>query len=119
MVSVKVNKLFRNARKKRSGDPDGIMAVLQITRRLLGESGDTAVYTAMDEAVELAAPKDSTRAWWGAHREIVAAMPPGYTTIGEFIAHKHTSHDEVLQVLDKACQELGRRNAEAKKGKWL
>lgn len=116
MVLVKMKELFRSS-GKRCGDPDGVMAVLQIARRLLSERGDNNVYGALDEAIDLAAPRDQSRAWWAAHRRVVDCLPAAWrgSNIGLFA--ESASHDEVLEVLAEAIREQGRANIVAAKGK--
>lgn len=62
-------RLRRFARKQKAivcGDPDGVLAVLQITKRLVGESlhkgAPLSVVQAMDHAIPMASPKDPVRA---------------------------------------------------------
>lgn len=117
MVLVKALRRNNVARTKRMGDPDGVMATLQIARRLLSERTDKGVYPALDEGLDLAAPKDRSRAWWAAHRAVIDALPEGFTTIGDFTMLSGTSTDDVLAVFDRAILAHGQKVALQAKGK--
>lgn len=113
---MSVKELFKGKQVKRLGDPEGVMAVLQIARRLLKERGDGAVYVALDEALDLAAPKDRARAWWAAHRMVVRSLPAGTASIGDFEATSPSS-DDVLELMAVAIRKQGVLNIQAAKGK--
>lgn len=91
------------------------MAVLQITKRLLGERNDKAIYAAMDEALEMAAPKDHARTWWSAHRALVKALPPGYT-ISTFSEMPTTTSADIDGLLADAIRSQGAANIAVSKG---
>lgn len=93
------------------------MAVLQITKRLLTERGDKRVYPALDEALDLAAPKDRARAWWSAHRAIRHALPAGYRAIGDYTDLSSTTSEDVIGVVSQAILSQGQDNIKAAKGK--
>lgn len=93
------------------------MAVLQITKRLLSERGEKRVYPALDEALDLAAPKDRARAWWSAHRAIRHALPLGYQTIGDYTNMSSTTSEDVIEVVSQAILSQGRDNIKVAKGK--
>jgi len=104
MVFVKISL----RRRKPLGDPGGVMATLQIARRLVSEWGNKAVYPALDEALPMAAPKDRARAWWAAHRFLLDAVPAGYADLSAYVM-ADTSHADVLALMDSAIKECGRQ----------
>lgn len=114
IVFVKLLTKFRN---KRIGDPDGVIAVLQIAKRLLSERGDGNLFAALDEALDMAAPKDMARAWWAAHRVIRMSLPNGYDNIVSFSTSDSVDAGKVMDVLDAAILLQGRANIQQSKGK--
>lgn len=97
----------RKTGTKTLGDPEGVMATLQVARRLIAEWGNTAVYPALEEALPMSAPKDRGRAWWGAHREVNRALPAGYSNVGDWLLASPRTHAEVLSVFDAAIKAYG------------
>lgn len=93
-------------KKKVLADPGGVMATLQGMRRLLVEWGNKAVYPALDESLEMAVPKDRARAWWATHRVLVAALPAGYGTIGDYVMQASTTSDDVVALVDSALKSV-------------
>lgn len=81
------------------------MATLQIALRLLNE-GAPSIYSALDAAVEKAAPKDSERAWWGAYRAITRNMPD----------KPFEERSELIETVAKAIKAQGTVNTYASKG---
>lgn len=99
--------LKRFARRNKAvltGDPDGLLATLQISRRLVNESlkaGEPiTIRDAVDEAVKLSSPKDEARTWWAAVRVLLRNAEAGKS---------------ILNVLADACEAQGRMNAQIKK----
>jgi hypothetical protein len=95
--------LKRAARKSNAvltDDPEGLLATLQITKRLITEGraqGENySIYTAMNTAVGMAAPKDEARTWWKAMRVIIRNTESGKSS---------------LAILADAIQGQGRVNA--------
>lgn len=115
MKTSKLTKLKRTLGVKNTDDPDGVLAVLQIARRLVSE-GDSAVYATLDDAIQLASPKDHALAWWAAHRALFSSLPSGFRTLGEF-THEADKED-LLKVFDRAINKQGTMNAAVRKGKW-
>lgn len=75
-------RLKRFARKHNgviTGDPDGVLAVLQVAKRLFGEALKTGpaitVVQAVDKAIPMAAPKDPVRARHYALRVLIRNTP--------------------------------------------
>lgn len=115
MKRTAIQKLQRKLGVKPSSDPDGVLAVLQIARRLYSE-GDTAIYSVLDDALSLAAPKDKALAWWAAHRALHSCMPEGHLTLGSYATD--ASEQDVLAWFDAAIKRQGTMNVAVRKGKW-
>jgi hypothetical protein len=101
-------RLKRYARKQKGiicGDPEGLLAVLQITKRVFGEAlregPALTVVQAMDRAILMAAPKDPVRA-----RRYALSVLIRNTTLEK----------SPLQVLSDAITAQGRVNRFMKKG---
>ncbi|QNJ56864.1 hypothetical protein SEA_REINDEER_54 [Mycobacterium phage Reindeer] len=101
------NKLKRFARKHNAvltDDPDGLLSALQITKRLVTEANKDgaplSVASALDQALIMAAPKDTVRTWWSALRVIIRHNEPGKSN---------------LAVLADAISDQGKVNARIKK----
>lgn len=109
-IKQKISKLERKFGAKKTDDPDGVMAVLQIAKRLLSERGNKDIYIALDEALDMAVPKDRARTWWGAHRAIVHALPDGFLTIGDYTILSGTTSDDVVRLLERAVLAQGSVN---------
>lgn len=106
-VTKRIQKLKRKLGVKATTDPDGVMAVLQISRRLTAE-GDTAIYGVMEDALSMSAPKDDAVAWWAAHHALSTALPEGYKSLGEFSVR--ASQEEMLALFDVAIKNQGTMN---------
>lgn len=107
-VKDRVKKLKKQLGVKKTNDPDGVMAVLQIARRLIADEGDMAVYAVLDEAVQMAAPKDDAIAWWAAHYAILSQVPYQFKTIGEYSAQ--AGHGNLVALFDAAILAQGKMN---------
>lgn len=116
MVLVNVMTRFKKKRDLRPSDPDGILAVLQVSRRLLGERKDKSLYAVLDEALELAAPADPAKAWWAAHRRVARSMPPGMS-VDDYLRSGSSTHESLMEVLSNAIRAQGLVNLQAAKGK--
>lgn len=114
-MTKRIQRLKRELGVKATNDPDGVMASLQIARRLIND-GDTAVYSVMDDATRLAAPKDHAIAWWAAHHALISALPTGVKTLGQFSVQ--SSSEELVALFDTAIKNQGTMNAAIRKGKW-
>jgi len=114
-VTKRIQRLKRKLGVKATSDPDGVLASLQIARRLVNE-GDTAVYSVMDDATRLAAPKDHAIAWWAAHHALTSALPADAKSLGDFTIR--ASHEELVALFDTAIKNQGKMNAAMLKGKW-
>lgn len=130
-LSDKVRRLARKLHVSPTHDPDGVTAVLQIGKRLISEGwiqGTTKVQDpetgktsycslgALDAAVPMAAPKDATRAWWGAHRALTGALPPGFASISDHNDDENTQREDVAAVWHKAGINQGAVNVLVAKG---
>lgn len=71
----KLRTLARKNHAVLTDDPDGLIATLQITKRLLDESmkagTPTTIMIAVEHALEMSAPKDPHRTWWSTLRVIL------------------------------------------------
>lgn len=102
------DKLRRVARRNKaviSADPDGLMAALQVTKRLVTEAHrddrSLSIIEALGQAVGMAAPVDDGRTFWAAVRVIV----------------RHTSVEKSsLEILSDAIEAQGRTNLFQQKG---
>ncbi|QUU29252.1 hypothetical protein SSEA_SKINNY_53 [Mycobacterium phage Skinny] len=106
-TTMGTNKLKRFARKHNAvltDDPDGLLSTLQITKRLVTEANKDgqplSVASALDQALDMSAPKDPVRTWWSALRVIVRNNEPGKSN---------------LAVLADAISNQGTVNARIKK----
>jgi hypothetical protein len=112
----KLRRLSRKNGVKVTSDPAGVVATLQIAKRLVGERKDKALYLALDEALEMAAPKDRAQTWWASHRAVVGQLPSGFTSIDQFTKSGDTSVEDVLDLLSRAVKNQGEVNLVAAKG---
>jgi hypothetical protein len=59
---------------RKSADPDGVIATLEIARRLISENPELTVEGALLEAADkFASPKDPAKAFWTAYHAFSAA----------------------------------------------
>lgn len=142
---AKVRKLERELGARVTGDPDGVLAVLQIARRLLAEGVDLvkdawcekqsrnkptkySVLGALRAAVDLAHPRDRHRALGAAQHALQGALnvdksaPNGkahlnFPVITRWESHPDTTMDDALRVVDLAIKNQGRVNIAASKAK--
>jgi hypothetical protein len=121
MGSVKHDKIKRLERKlgvRATPDPEGVMGLLQITRRYVTETNEAFIYSFLNEALEAAVPNNPAVAWWTAHHAIVGALPEGYTTIGHFVAdEQNVKLEDVVALLDRAIKNQGTINIAVSKRK--
>lgn len=141
--AAKLKRVERKSGATSSGDSDGVLAVLQTARRLLADSPDllkgqsmevrskkTAfdMSDALGRAVDLAHPKDRSRAIHRAHGVIlntIVAKPDWEQRARLIQTHGHmvnrfnddpsTTKDDALAVLDDAIRAQGRVNVAAGK----
>ena len=116
-LKQKFSRLERKFGAKKTDDPEGVMAVLLVGKRLIGERNDKSVYVALDEALDLSAPKDRARAWWAAHRALRHALPAGFTTIGEYAMVDSTTTEDCVELFTRAILAQGSVNQIVAKGK--
>lgn len=114
---MKLLNRIRTSRNKHIGDPDGTMAVLQIAKRLVTDREESNLYAALDEALDMAAPKDAARAWWSAHRVIRRSLPDRFDNILDFSCDSTVTVEEILEVLEAAILAQGTANIRQAKGK--
>lgn len=105
-----LQKLRRELGAKPTDDPEGVLAVLQVARRLLAEDGTRFVYSALNDAIPMAYPKDAGIAWWAAHHALCCALPDGHKTLGGYVHDGNASHEEVLALFDTAIKNQGTMN---------
>lgn len=113
-MTNRIQRLRRKLGVKRTDDPDGVLAVLQVSRRLISE-GDLAVYSVLMDAVRMAAPKDDAIAWWAAHYALTHQIPTGYRTLGEYCCV--ADQEKLLELFDAAIKNQGTLNVVVRKGK--
>lgn len=107
-VRDRVKKLKKQLGVKKTDDPDGVMAVLQTARRIIADEGDMAVYAVLDEAVDMAAPKDDAIAWWAAHYAILSQVPSQFRTVGDYAVR--SSQEDLVALFDAAILAQGTMN---------
>ena len=102
------DRLRREARKTGAvitDDPGGVLAALQITKRLVTEARakkrSTSILPALDQAIPLASVKDPVRAWWASTRILLR-----HTTAGK----------SNLAILTDAIEAQGKLNILQAKG---
>lgn len=102
--NARLRRLTRQNKTVVASDPEGLMATLQVTKRLLSESVDgehLTIMEAVDKAIPMAAAKDSVRTWWAAMRVIF----------------RHTEADKSsLAILSDAIAAQGKTNRFANYG---
>ena len=59
--------MARKVGAKAVRDTDGVIAVLQVARRIVKDAGRDPVEALMVAADDMASPKDNVRAFWAAH----------------------------------------------------
>jgi hypothetical protein len=97
--SRKVKRLSRQLGVKPTVDPDGVIAVLQVARRLVKDTGAGVVEALLDAADRFAAPKDPVIAFWTAH-----------------YAYSSSKSGDAVGALEDAADRQGRMNQFMKKG---
>lgn len=117
-MKERIQKLQKELGVKATDDPDGVIAVLMVARRLLQEDGNNYVYSALNDALPMAVPKDQGIAWWAAHHALASALPDGHKTLGGYVHDGKASHDDVLALFDRAIANQATMNAVVRKGKF-
>ena len=140
---AKAKRLERQLGARMTDDPDGVMAVLQTARRLLSDGGELfkdgweeqrprkkpTVYSfmgALRRAVDLAHPKDRSRALWAAQHALQGAVEKDPTkdngiahvdkpVITRWESHPKTTLNDALRVYDAAIKSQGTVNLAQKK----
>ena len=112
-MKERIQKLKKQLGVKTTDDPDGVMAVLQIARRLISDEGDTAIYAVLDDAIRMAAPRDHAKAWWTAHYALQSQLPTGFQTLGEFSTQVST--ESLVNLFDAAIRNQGTINLAVKR----
>lgn len=73
--SARIKRLSRKLGAKPTQDPDGVIATLEIARRLINEDPDITPWDALRQAADrYASPKDPVKAFWAAWRVYVNAV---------------------------------------------
>lgn len=104
----KLRRLGRKLKVHQTPDPDGVIAVLSIARRLVKEHG---LYPseALDKAAEkYAAPIDHGRSFWAAHYALAMTTDP-------LKLDKIEDIDLLLGLFDEAIQKQGEMNLKARR----
>jgi hypothetical protein len=139
-----VAKAQRTLGAKVTDDPGDVLAVLQTARRLLDEGGELfkdgwqekrskkpTRYSAMGAlraAIDLAHPKDRSRAIWAAQYALQSAMekdPSGVNGIAHlpkpvitrWESHPRTTLEDAIRVYDAAIRNQGKVNQTVSKAK--
>lgn len=143
--AAKLKRVERKAGAKATGDPDGVLAVLQTARRLLADGGElckdtwqerrgtkkSTIYSALGAlraGVDLAHPLDRSRAAWAAQAALQSALnkdksaPNGIAhlpvpVITRWESHPDTTLVDVLRVYDAAIKAQGTVNIAQSKAK--
>ena len=101
--SLRIRKLSRELGAKPTPDPDGVIAVLQVGRRLIKDNGLPPEEALLQAADLYASPKDPVIAFWTAHYAYASA-------------DLSTDSSDPLAVMDKAISNQGLVNQLVKKG---
>lgn len=107
-----LKRLARKLGVRKSDDPEGSIAVLQVARRLVQDHGYTAVHALNESADKYAAPIDPSRAFWAAHYALTTA---GLRSGLKYSEISDAEIDVLLPIFDQAIQNQGKMNMEAKK----
>lgn len=103
--------LQRKLKAKLSGDPEGVLAALQVTKRLVKEGN--SLLDAMDKACfEMSAAKDPARVWWAVSHVIAAHIDDSEASWWVTL-----NRQMLLDTLDRAILHQGQLNAAAAKAK--
>lgn len=142
---AKVKKAERQLGARATDDPDGVLHVLLTARRLLAEGGDLvkdawqeeqprkkptkySFMGALRRAVDLAHPRDRSRAIWAAQHALQAALEADKTAangmahlpnpvITRWESHPDTTFADAIRVYDAAIKRQGTVNQTASKTK--
>lgn len=110
-----MSNLRRLARKlgvKRTDDPDGVIATLQVARRLVKDHGYLPVEAVGRASAEFAAPVDDARAFWAAHYALtMAGLRKGLGVV----ELNHAEIDALLPIFDDAIKAQGEFNLKGRK----
>ncbi|OQW34541.1 MAG: hypothetical protein A4E20_11005 [Nitrospira sp. SG-bin2] len=107
-----LRQIARKLGGKRTPDPEGAIAVLQIARRLVKDHGFKAIEALNEAAEKYASPIDPAKAFWAAHYTLTTAGARkgyGYFEVCE------AEIDVLLPIFDAAIQSQGATNLKAKK----
>lgn len=108
----KLRKLARKLGVKKTDDPEGVMAVLQVGRRLVQDEGYAPSEALLRAANQYAAPIDSGRAFWAAHYALTMA---GYSEWMAMDAIEQAEIDVLVPIFDAAIRAQGQMNLKVKR----
>lgn len=111
---AKLRRLSRKLGAKKTDDKDGVLATLQIARRLIQDEGYAASEALNLAADKYAAPIDKSRAFWAAHYALTRAARDEWPILDLLDA---AGVDVLLPILDAAIKHQGEMNMKAKKAK--
>lgn len=97
--SARLRRLSKQTGAKPIADTEGVIAVLQVARRLVKDAGMEPVEALREAADNFASPKDPVRAFWAA-----------------YFAWSNGSGDTPLDVFDDAIRSQGLVNQAVRKG---
>lgn len=111
---AKLRRLSRKLGAKKVDDSDGVLATLQIARRLIQDEGYAASEALNLAADKYAAPIDKSRAFWAAHYALTMVSRRYWSTMRSF---DEAPVDLQLPAFDDAIKHQGEMNMKAKKEK--
>lgn len=80
--SARLRRLSKQTGAKPIADTEGVIAVLQVARRLVKDAGMGPVEALREAADEFASPKDPVRAFWAAYKVFAHHHPRGLSDVG-------------------------------------
>ncbi|ATN94008.1 hypothetical protein J4U01_gp045 [Mycobacterium phage Kumao] len=126
---AKIRRLARKLGVRPVPRQDDVLVTLQIGRRLINEGwckyawkrqvNDRFQYdvtAAIQRSVKYAAAKNEARAFWAAYYALINQLPDGYSCLTQFNDNPKTTHQDVLDLYDRAIKAQGELKAAIEKG---
>lgn len=83
--SARLRRVARREKGVVTSDPEGVLATLQVAKRLIGESvgsgTNLTVMEAFDKAIPMASVKDPVRVWWSCVKVFIRHAEPDKSTL--------------------------------------
>lgn len=102
--ALKLRKLARKNHAVVASDPDGLLSTLQVTKRLLTDSQKngtpTTIMIALENALDMSAPKDRVRTWWATYRVLyrnTAVDKSSHAILSDAIKGQGTVNQKIAQ----------------------